>query len=365
MTFYDYLINNFGILICTFGLVINLLFNRGAAPQMKRMLLVISAIVFLLTIVESGERAATDARLYGSYHIFLSVAGYLLRTIPLCAIAVYFARDRRMRILISIPMAVDFLVCGLAFFTPLVIWFDTDGEFMRGPLGYIPHLIGLFYLVGMIERTVRLFRNRFFQEGIIMLFLALAGVAALFFETFGTGKYLLNMVMAAGFLMYYMFIHVQISARDPLTSLLNRASFYADSERKLLDIKGIISIDMNELKWINDTKGHAAGDAAIVQVADALRSGLGNRFPVYRVGGDEFVAICYCKQRSEAEAAIERARKKLEEAGRSCAFGLSYEDEGKDINIDELLRVADEEMYENKKEMKAKADADGTELHMR
>ena len=48
---------------------------------------------------------------------------------------------------------------------------------------------------------------------------------------------------------------------------------------------------MNELKWINDTRGHEAGDAAIKAVADCLMQGAGVSKHAYRVGGDEFVLL--------------------------------------------------------------------------
>jgi diguanylate cyclase (GGDEF)-like protein len=87
-----------------------------------------------------------------------------------------------------------------------------------------------------------------------------------------------------------------IAERDPLTGLLNRYGYWertkqlllcGDSERKL----GILVIDMDNLRDINNTKGHNAGDKAINQIADLIASTVRSRDIAVRYGGDEFLVI--------------------------------------------------------------------------
>ncbi len=85
-----------------------------------------------------------------------------------------------------------------------------------------------------------------------------------------------------------------VAARtDPLTGLLNRRAFDAMlAERAESPFAGSVAVmDLNDLKRINDTYGHAAGDAAIRLVARALRGHFRITDPVFRVGGDEFLTV--------------------------------------------------------------------------
>jgi diguanylate cyclase (GGDEF)-like protein len=80
---------------------------------------------------------------------------------------------------------------------------------------------------------------------------------------------------------------------DPLTGLLNRRAFDAMLvERAGGPFAGSVAVvDLNFLKQINDTSGHAAGDAAILHVARALRTHFRITDPIFRLGGDEFLVI--------------------------------------------------------------------------
>jgi diguanylate cyclase (GGDEF)-like protein/PAS domain S-box-containing protein len=88
-----------------------------------------------------------------------------------------------------------------------------------------------------------------------------------------------------------------LAARDELTGLLNRRGFFDGAhaamgvarEQSLRAV--MLFVDLNDLKKINDTQGHAAGDRALVAVAAALRSITNSRRFSGRVGGDEFCVI--------------------------------------------------------------------------
>lgn len=85
-----------------------------------------------------------------------------------------------------------------------------------------------------------------------------------------------------------------IAARtDPLTGLLNRRAFDAmRADRAAGPFAGSVAVvDLNHLKRLNDEHGHAAGDAAIQLVARALRAHFRITDPVFRLGGDEFLAV--------------------------------------------------------------------------
>lgn len=76
---------------------------------------------------------------------------------------------------------------------------------------------------------------------------------------------------------------------DPLTSLLNRRGLFDLVERCRHTHAGLLVIDLDDFSWINNTLGHAAGDAALVAVAECLRLVCPSVAKIARFGGDEFV----------------------------------------------------------------------------
>ena len=87
------------------------------------------------------------------------------------------------------------------------------------------------------------------------------------------------------------------ATRDSLTGLPNRSSFRRQLEDQLLptrqtkNMPGVLFIDIDDFKVINDSLGHAAGDAVLVQMAERLTACIGAGDLVARLGGDEFVIL--------------------------------------------------------------------------
>ena len=145
--------------------------------------------------------------------------------------------------------------------------------------------------------------------------------------------------------------------------LSNRHSFYQDIKTGGDNIFAVISVDMNELKYINDNYGHDAGDKAISEVAKVLFDYTGKSLRAYRVGGDEFILLYYGTSEEVVISSIKSMKRQIEKTSYSCAFGYAKRD-GKE-SIDELMKKADEMMYKNKKEMKEQLKEKGVELHTR
>lgn len=139
----------------------------------------------------------------------------------------------------------------------------------------------------------------------------------------------------------------RLSFEDTLTAVYNRNKFNHDIEeyhQKPVDDIGIAYFDINGLKDINDTKGHAAGDRLIKNAANGINSVfIGD---TYRIGGDEFVVITTHIKKDIFEKNVEETIKKLTENGISVSFGTSWEQSSG--NIEKQLSAADHLMYENK-----------------
>jgi diguanylate cyclase (GGDEF)-like protein len=160
------------------------------------------------------------------------------------------------------------------------------------------------------------------------------------------------------------------SHRDELTGILNRRGFYMLAEQALLDfsraredsLAALIFVDMDGLKGINDTLGHAEGDHAIRNMAIALQDTLRKNDIFARMGGDEFVVFARIKKTEEADTLMQRALYHLRELdGGDCSLSFSYGVHlvrARDpLNLNGLLVQADALLYEAKqrrKESKAK-----------
>ena len=148
---------------------------------------------------------------------------------------------------------------------------------------------------------------------------------------------------------------------DSLTALPNRINFHSALEKALArphrkqDLV-LLSIDLDQFKEVNDTRGHPAGDELLRQVADRLRQTVTGRDLVARFGGDEFQVLTSepeCAGRAEelAERLISVLSASYEVFGATVTIGASIgisraSQEGADA--DEMLRCADLALYEAK-----------------
>lgn len=153
---------------------------------------------------------------------------------------------------------------------------------------------------------------------------------------------------------------------DTMTGMLNRRTGLLALEELVEKAKNykckltICYIDINNLKGINDIYGHYEGDAAIQVVAAILKESLRKSDMVCRLGGDEFLLIFpYCS-RTEAEAIWARIEggvnhfnsRKISPFFITLSHGFAELDPQKDMSVDDLVRLADDEMYRAKRLLK-------------
>lgn len=134
---------------------------------------------------------------------------------------------------------------------------------------------------------------------------------------------------------------------DQLTDCKNRKALdwaYTEKLGKYFPL-AVVMCDLNGLKEINDQKGHDAGDKAIVQTAQTLKSVFGKRH-VYRLGGDEFIAVLPNITHPAFQKLLETAKSQL---GATASLGTTISGT-KDTDFESLLKVADAQMYENKRQ---------------
>ncbi|MCR5748098.1 MAG: GGDEF domain-containing protein [Lachnospiraceae bacterium] len=148
---------------------------------------------------------------------------------------------------------------------------------------------------------------------------------------------------------------IRISMTDEMTRLFNRRCYEEDltsyRQNGLDDTFVLFSVDVNGLKKINDSKGHAAGDELIKGAANCLAFAVGNIGKAYRTGGDEFMAIVHTDAPEKVRESI------LSKSGEwhgiyadkvTMSVGYAAHYLYKDATIDELEHLADQDMYAEK-----------------
>ena len=143
---------------------------------------------------------------------------------------------------------------------------------------------------------------------------------------------------------------------DGLTGLYNRSKFM-EMKRTLLrnqDEIAIFNMDVNNLKQVNDTLGHEAGDRLIRKAAESLKRIEARNVIPFRVGGDEFVVAVIHMDQTDAEKIRQTWEKALAELNEgeddlpcTVACGSAFGEKGYDL--EEVLARADQAMYEDKK----------------
>ncbi len=151
----------------------------------------------------------------------------------------------------------------------------------------------------------------------------------------------------------------EAASTDRLTGLANRRALEEHYRREAARAArtgepiALVLLDLNRFKHINDLYGHAAGDKALIGVAERMRSVLRTTDVAARVGGDEFILLL---PNSDAENATAVAERLAESAAERYAgitpvgfcFGVAAAEAGAE-SLDDLMRRADQELYVKKR----------------
>ncbi|GAM09845.1 putative diguanylate cyclase YegE [Geobacter sp. OR-1] len=147
-----------------------------------------------------------------------------------------------------------------------------------------------------------------------------------------------------------------MSTHDTLTGFYNRA-FFEEELKRLAEQRfapvSVIMLDVDGLKQVNDTLGHAAGDKVLKQTASVLFSVFRSEDIVARIGGDEFVVILPGAEHHVAEKAMNRIRDVINQS--TCSFGglelslsIGAATTDNPEGLEDAIKLADERMYQDK-----------------
>ena len=162
-------------------------------------------------------------------------------------------------------------------------------------------------------------------------------------------------------------VQMRYAYYDQLTGLRNRRAYSEElnvMEKSRDDNFCIVMADLNGLKKMNDTLGHAAGDELIIYAAKCLNDTFPGENKVYRIGGDEFCVITKGNTIETLRRLMEMDKNAKELKGEyingvSISYGVASNQESSDVHS--VVKIADKRMYDNKREFHNQTDQNAGE----
>ena len=341
--FSEYLMQNWSLMLVLSAFAIALHITVFLDKKTIRRLYVLIIGVFLLSItvfVEFEYAAPTEHKLLRSVLMAIRYSAT-----PFIIAQLIYTLVKKQTGFIFTPAIVLAVIDFASISTGVVFKIEEDNSFSRGALGYLPFALTGLYSVALVYFLIKR-SNRKLMEIVPILFLSFALLSGLVYPfIFGSAfSEIFCSTIGTALFIYYVFEILQQTKKDSLTGLLNRHAYQSDICTSPEEITALLSIDMNGLKTLNDTLGHAAGDEALLTLALCINKALRNRQYGYRIGGDEFVIICRKTSQEDVKKLIKRIEDNVGETEYNCAIGYGYRAVG-EKSIDDMLKESDITMY--------------------
>lgn len=342
----DYFFQNWILILILGAFVVILLVMPFSSRKTTVRYLWLLVSIFLLSIVVFAEFYLQSLAQNDTARLILMAIRY--SATPFVLAMVIMVLVKRQKYFLFIPAVLLLIVDIVSIFTGIVFGLNEAHELVRGPVGFLPYVVSGLYMAFLIVLLV-LRSNKRMIEIVPIVFLSVALTSGVVFPFIFGSKFaeIFCTIIAVSLFIYYVFSLLELAKKDALTGLLNREAYYTETRRDYKDITSIVSLDMNGLKKINDTYGHAAGDEALITLGLCFAKAAKARQSVYRMGGDEFVIVCRKTSEEETIALVRRIQQRVAETKYSCSIGYSYHVEGT-FKLEDLLRESDEKMYSDK-----------------
>lgn len=346
----DLVLMDYATVMLTICLLSFIITNDYFAKRIRKLFLRACFLLLILVAADSIEYWTATFDHFSRLRVWMSSIGYSLRPAIIYVVLSLMSSREKSKKWMVIPIVVNAMIAFSALFTDVAYSYTADNQFVRGPIGYFAFVTSAFYLVLVLVYTYRMYRISDIWEMCVAVVAMVMLTISTIFETVLKYEGMINTMGAVTLVFYYLYLNTQQFKRDALTGVLNRRCFYLDAEKRNEHIGAVISIDLNNLKMWNDEYGHAKGDEAIKTIVQSIQRVLDKNCFLYRTGGDEFMVLCFEKQRDMIEKMLKDMHAELKKTPYNCAIGVAYREN--EESFQELCSCADREMYENKARMK-------------
>ena len=268
------------------------------------------------------------------------------------------------------------------FFYPILFSVSSDCVYKAGPARYVTlsaqvlmYLLISFYSMVISIKSKDSSKGRLITIGVFGIFMTVAIMLQVFLPLmpmYSLG-YLFGICLLHTFVIREEMIQQEIELNeakikvltDPLTGVYSKHA-YIDEEDKIeteIDNKtltdlAVVVFDLNDLKIINDSFGHEAGDNYLIDSTKLIKSYF-KEVPLYRVGGDEFALFLRGEAFAKREEYLSEFNKHIDENVMNkdriiIASGMAVYDKEIDTSIMQVYTRADRDMYQRKQQIKYK-----------
>lgn len=341
--------------------------------------------LFLLMIIVDALTLFTDSLQWifdgipgpVSYYVNLigTAAYYVLQDFPCLCWCLYVRYQIKMDVkemfrakaLLYIPFVLNMALSILSCFYGFYFYIDSQNFYHRGQLFWLSVVITYGYF--LYSTFYLIFERKKTEKNIFahLMFFTMPPIIGSVIQVFNFGCALIWPGVTLSLLMIYINIQNNQLYTDYLTGLYNR---------RLMDIHlddclgsggrkfGVIMIDIDRFKEINDLFGHVIGDQALVETANILKKSVGKKGFTARYGGDEFIVIAPADDIEEVQAIAKEIERKTEVFNRHegnlyaihLSMGYDLFECRRGITKSEVLSRIDRHMYEEKYKERIPAD---------
>ena len=345
--FKAYLLQNWTLILILIAFVIMLMITVFLDKKTNLRLYILIAALFALSIIVFTEFYLSDIKQRVDVRIWLMAIRY--SATPIIISMILYTLVRKAHFYVFVPAFILAVLNLISIWTGIVFSIDPNtGELIRGALGYLPYIgVGIYSAVLVYVLIIQ--SNKTLMDIIPIVFLAFSFASGIILPLVIGKDYSKIFVSTIGvaLFVYYVFLILQLTKKDSLTSLYNRQAYYATIEHNSKDINAVVSIDMNGLKTINDNEGHIAGDNALISLSKCFLSASKKRQFIFRVGGDEFIILCKKTSEEELKELINQIKENVSRTTYSCSIGYCFSTE-ENKEIEEMVKFSDEMMYKDK-----------------
>lgn len=244
-------------------------------------------------------------------------------------------------------------------FTGSIFYVDARNVYHHGPCYWVYMAACLFTIGIFFVRSTQALKRYQHSGGALIWFITLYLVAGILVQEINSTIKITWLTVGISAIMLYKVYGDVIQQVDGLTELINRLGY----ENYLSRFQGkgaILFLDTDHFKEVNDTYGHAAGDACLKAIAGCIRKTFSPYGKCFRVGGDEFCVVLE-KRTEEVGALLERFAAEMA----ACRAGMPIlpqvsigctEFDTALKNINDAVKEADDKMYTAKKRARETAD---------
>lgn len=381
---YDYFTINFTSVSGFLFLLIFLYANASLDRKIKRIFYLMIVVEFFEMLTYSLELWTTTFETLSPLRLWLSAIGYSIRPVIFCLMLMLALRNTNsfhFPKVYCLPAIINAAAAFSVFFTDIVYSYTPDNQFHRGPLGYFTHVVVIFYLILLMIIVTRHHTDRSKLEVLIIFAISLLLLFSMTIEALYSIRTIGRSTIIMVTIFYYMFFQTQVhrasiteeqllrlrleqtNRMDGSTGVLNKKAF-ADAAEHLLHPQndqrpsrlGFLFLDLDHLKEVNDNLGHAMGDMAILDVAEALQTVFRKTDLIGRFGGDEFYVLLPDIPQHRFQICLKELQHILQKEYAAdstsvtvtASMGAIYTENTANLSFEQLVYKADEALYEAK-----------------